>query len=293
MTVSGILNSPSQRRIFLLATGLVLLISTAIAVAVAYFAPNTPTWNVFNNILASIISSGIFAVVATLYLSYFFRDPNELEASSILLPEDIGQKLISIAKAAPDYQIYVRTGRHFRAETLPVLLKTARESRRPIQIDVVLLNPRNHQICEKYAQYRMSASFDKKSWSTQYVKSEIMATILTLIDAAHSNQGLVNINLFLSDRLSIFRIEGSSNEILITREDPKDTAYQYKRSDHHHAAFSMEFAWIRNQAFPVIAVSENPLPSTLVEIFGTEIEDLDLLETAAREAMRSPSPYAR
>jgi len=62
---------------------------------------------------------------------------------------------------------------------------------------------------------------------------------------------LVGIDLFLSKRLSTFRIEGSSDEILVTREDPKDTASRYLRSHRDFAAFATEFSWIRDEAFPV------------------------------------------
>ena len=118
MTLSGILSSPSQRRSFVLASGAVLLISTIAIFAISYFAPNTPVWDALNSLLIAVVASGVFALVSGLYMSYFFVDPNDIAAKSTLLPEDIGEALQAIATKAMDYKIFVRTGRHFRAEVL-------------------------------------------------------------------------------------------------------------------------------------------------------------------------------
>jgi len=292
MSVSGILSSPSQRRSFLLASGVVLLISIIAILAISYFAPGTPVWSALNSLLISVVASGVFALVSGLYISYFFVDPNAIAAKSILLPEDIGQFLQDIAKKAADYKIFVRTGRHFRAEVLPILVKQAREKRRPIRVDVVLLDFRNTGVCERYANYRKASSFDRNLWDTNYVKKEVLATILALIRDSHANPGLIEIHLFLSKRLSTFRIEGSSDEILVTREDPKDMASRYSRTHRDFAAFVTEFSWIRDEAHRVAKEETGILPATLLAMFGENAEIANL-ENSAAQAATSPSPYVR
>jgi hypothetical protein len=237
MTLSGILSSPSQRRSFLLASTAVLCLCTIAVLAIAHFAPSTPIWSAINNLLISVVASGVFALVSGLYISYFFVDPNDIAAGSVLLPQDVGQALEAIVTKAADYKIFVRTGRHFRAEVLPMLVKQARKARRPIRVEVVLLDFRDKSVCERYADYRKAASFDRQLWDIHYVQKEVMATILALIQASRDNRGLVDIHLFLSKRLSIFRIEGSSDEILVTREDPTDTASRYCRAHRDFSAF--------------------------------------------------------
>lgn len=218
MSLSGILSSPSQRRSFLLLSLLLLALGSIGFVVIAIYAPNTPVWNAVNSFFISVVSGGVFALASSLYLLYFFEDPNEIAASSVLLPNDIGQTLEEVAKKASDYKIFVRTGRHFRAEVLPILAKQARQNRRRIRIEVVLLDFRDEAICDKYAAYRKVSSFDGKSWCTRYVQTEVLATIRKLIDTSKENSGLLDIRLFLSTRLSTFRIEGSSDEFLVTRE---------------------------------------------------------------------------
>jgi hypothetical protein len=241
MTLSGILGSPSQRRSFLLASTTVLVLCVVASLGVSAFAPSTPVWNTINSLFISVVGSGVFALAAGLYLTYFFVDPNDIGAETILLPQDIGQALQAIASTAADYKIFVRTGRHFRAEILPILIKEARSSRRPIRLEVVLLDFREKGLCEKYANFPKASSFDRQLWNTTYVQKEILATILKLIRASQDNPSIVGIELFLSQRLSTFRIEGSSDEILVTREDPKDMASRYRRAHRDFAAFVTEF----------------------------------------------------
>jgi hypothetical protein len=200
--------------------------------------------------------------------------------------------LEDIAEKATDYKIFVRTGRHFRAEILPMLEKQARRNRLPIRVEVVLLDFRDETVCDKYATYRKASSFDHKAWDTRYVQQEVLATILKLIEASRENRGLVDIHLFLSKRLSTFRIEGSSDEILVTREDPKDTASRYLRSHHDFAAFVNEFAWVRDEGYRVTPERDGGLPTTLLAMFG-ENALIASLEAQAKQAMKSASPYAR
>lgn len=292
MTLSGILSSPSQRRSFLLATGAVLFIFIMATLAISHFAPSSPIWNALNSLLISVVASGVFALVSGLYISYFFVDPSDISAKSTLLPEDIDQALQAIATKAVDYKIFVRTGRHFRAEVLPLLIKRARTTRHPIRVEVVLLDFRDKGVCERYSNYRKTSSFDRQLWDTRYVQKEVLATILALTKASQDNPGLVDIHLFLSKRLSTFRIEGSSDEILITREDPKDMAARYSRTHRDFAAFATEFSWIRDEACQVAKDESGILPATLLAMFG-ENSEIASLEVPAAQAASSPSPYVR
>jgi len=170
MTLSGILSSPSQRRSFLLSSFLALLLCIVAILAISLFAPNTPVWNALINLAISVVASGVFALVAGLYMLFFFVDPNDIAAESSLLPQDIGSALQAIATKAADYKLFVRTGRHFRAEVLPTLIKQARNTRRPIRVEVVVLDFRDKAVCERYANYRKASSFDRQLWETPMCK---------------------------------------------------------------------------------------------------------------------------
>lgn len=226
-------------------------------------------------------------------MSYFFLDASDVASQSILLPQDIGTTLQDIATTATTYKIFVRTGRHFRAEILPILVKQARLHRRPTQIDVILLDLGDTDVCRQYTNYRRASSFDKHLWDVFYVKKEILATILLPINASHDNPDLLNINLFLSKRLSTFRIEGSSDQILITREDPKDTALRYFRTHRNFSAYVTELSWICDEAYRIAKTRAGLLPGTFTEMFRDNFDIESALESAAKQATLSGSPYVR
>lgn len=291
MSLSGIFNSAYQRRVFLTTSALITVVAVTLIWAIYYFSPDTRGWNTVNSLLVSVVASAVFALVSALYISFFFVDTEHAEARTRLIPQDIGGALRSIAFEAADYKVFVRTGRHFRAEILPILQENAIKKRRAINVEVVLLDFRDDRVCEKYAAYRRTASFDRVLWDTNYVRKEVLATILDLSEAASKYNGFLNISLFLSRRLSTFRIEGSAQEIIVTREDPKDMAYRYLSSGSDHAAFLTEFDWIRDFSEPV-ALSLGGTPCELDQMFG-KLDIIADLEEQAEKSRGSRSPYAR
>ena len=249
--------------------------------------------NLIIDFLVAIVASAVFALASALYLAFFFKDPFQIADATKLLPQDIGQALVRVAENAADYKLFVRTGRHFRAEILPVLIKSAIRFRRPVRIEAVLLDFRIDDLCERYASYRKSASFDAKLWTKEYVQTEVLATIIQLIDAVANHSSLVKVDLYLSDRLSTFRIEGSFDELVVTREDPKDIATRYRRNDGEHAAFLCEFNWVRDAAIKMKAgLGNSSLPTTVQEMFdGYRL--VVALASKAADAKSAPSPYVR
>lgn len=292
MDLETILSSRSQRRAFLLATGLVLAFGLAATMAVAHWAPSTPVWNAMVGILGSIPAGGVFALLSGLYLWYFFADPDELAAQSYIFPKDIAESLETIAKTATEYKVFVRTGRHFRAKILPILVEQAHASRSPVHIDVVLLDFREGALCERYAGYRRSASFDRQEWSADYVRKEVLATILAVLRAANNNSGLIRVDLYLSRRLSTFRIEGSADAVMITREDPKDAAFRYQRNQSQFAAYRAEYGWVLDEAEHIAGSATGNLSTSLGSLFGGAVVSADQ-EAAAEDAVGAPSPYVR
>jgi hypothetical protein len=292
MNLATILSSRSQRRAFMLATVLVLATGVALTLLLAAFAPSTPVWNALVGISGSVAAGGVFALLSGFYLWYFFADPNELTAQSYIFPKDIAETLEGIAKTATEYKIFVRTGRHFRAKILPLLVQQARASRSPVRLEVVLLDFRELSLCERYARYRQASSFDGASWNANYVRIEVLATILALMRSVNENCGLIRANLSLSARLSTFRIEGSADALMVTREDPKDAAFKYRRGQAEFAAYSAEFSWVLDEAKHIAGPADGDLWASLRTLFGEgAVTDADELE--ARKVTGAPSPYVR
>jgi hypothetical protein len=279
----GILSSPYQRRVIATFSIICILVLIAALFVIYFFAPETRGWKLVSDILVALTTSAAFAFASAVFL-YFFTDPFDLEASTQVLPKDIGPTLNTLASNAANYKLNVRTGRHFRADVLPLLSKKAREQRMPMRIEVILLDFRNQSMCRRYAEYR--------KYDTEYVQHEILATILMLIEASNANPFL-EIELYLSSRLSTFRLDGSSDEVIITREDAVDYAARYSRSNPNYAAFMNEFSWVQKEAERMQDdPTTNRLPTTLNVLFPNDVLDRSLVDRAER-AKSEASPYDR
>ena len=165
MSLSGIFSSPYQRRKFLSISALFVAILIAFILFFYHYMPDTRLWNLIINILVALVSSSAFALAAVLFVRIFFDDPNEASLKKKLHPKDIGSALTDMASSTLEYKLFVRTGRHFRAEILPILLKNARRNRREVRIEAILLDFRKDNVCEKYASYRRSSSSDGEKWT--------------------------------------------------------------------------------------------------------------------------------
>jgi hypothetical protein len=283
MSTRGILGSPYQRRVIVTFSLGAISVLLLFVILINALTPETRAWKLVSDVLVALTASAMFALLSA-GLLHFFTDPSGVEASTLLLPGDIDGVLDTLARSAVDYILYVRTGRHFRAKVLPLLVEKANAGRRRINIAVVLLDFREAELCQRYASYR--------NWNLEYVQTEIMSTILKLIDASAATS-FIDIDLYLSKRLSTFRLDGTTDEIVVTREDRGDYASHYKRSDPYFAAFNNEFNWVKAEAFHVKKrPGTTALPPTLRDMFGDLPVIRSLLE-AANQAKSEPSPYVR
>jgi hypothetical protein len=293
MSVTGVMSSPSQRRL-LLVIWVALIVGLGLAVLLVFFlTADSRGPNLILNFLLAFETSAIFALTATIFLSYYFKDPFGIEKSAVLLPQDIGRSLDALAQSGANYKIFVRTGRHFRASILPTLVRAATKNRSPVRVEVVLLDIRNETICDRYVDYRRAASFDKNQWDLSYLRVEILATVICLVQAVKDSGNLLDVDLRLSKRLSIYRIDGNDDEIIVTREDPKDLAFRYQRPNPHFFAFSQEFSWVKQEASKVPTVCDEGTPLAVLQtVLGDISQFSELIEDAVQATLKS-SPYVQ
>lgn len=260
-------------------------------IAIVWFSSDISGWATTVSVLTSVIASVIFSALSAMLLRYYFVDTEHAETSARVIPQDISTTLRRIAEDSDSYSIYVRTGRHFRAEILPQLVRNAVAKSRTLSLEIILLDFRNIKTCTRYAEYRANASFDRDKWNCRYVQEEIVATILKVNELAIENRAIMKVSLYLTSRLSFFRIEGSPQEILVTREDPKDMAAYYPRNDSYHVAFMRELEWVKIDD-STERMDLNFDAAQFRETFR-EVESIeDVLEGAASK-IGNASPYVR
>ena len=127
----------------------------------------------------------------------------------------------------------------------------------------------------------------------KYVQKEILATILKLIEAANEHRSFVTVNLYLSSRLSTFRYDGSHDQIVVTREDPKDIASCYRNSNSEFSAYWNELSWARQEATKIEMILENEATAVLLRRMFDNSAVVAELEREATAATNNPSPYVR
>lgn len=293
MSLYGIFSSPWQRKKFFLSSVSVVLVTALIVLIISLCSPETRGWNLVLDVFVGLLVSAIFVIIASVYVKFFFADPYEISLATKLLPQDIDQALTKMAEDALEYNLFVRTGRHFRAKVLTTIVSSATARRQPVKIEAILLDFRNEKVCERYASYRKSSSFDHYQWSAKYVQTEILATILKLIEVANEHRSLVTVNLYLSSRLSTFRYDGSHDQIIVTREDPKDIASRYRNSNSEFSAYWNELSWARQEAAKVEIVLENEAATVLLRRMFDNSAVVAELENEVTAATNKPSPYVR
>lgn len=294
MSIDGIMKSLSQRRSYLIIMVLVMMVLALGAWALEYFNESIQPAEVWLGVILSVLASGIFAVIHTVLVYFVFTDADRDERSKKVLPADIGAALLDVANSTSNYQIFVRTGRHYRAAILPVLESKASTDRAPCVTTVILLDLRDDSLVEQYAGYRKSTAFDKHLWNREYVRVSILATIIAVCRAHCRNPMLFSPKLFLSPRLSMFRIEGSPTELVVTTEDPKDPAVRLRAVHHELRAHLRELDLVRQGSKEIEVPGKlGNIRSGLAQTLGNPAWLNDELWEKAETAVGNESPYKR
>lgn len=289
MNLSDVLDSKSQRRFFVTTSLLILGFGSLILYLLAKNVPPTPVSNAFIGLFASITASGAFALISGFYIWFLFHDPKNSLSRSKVHPKDIKSSIREIAGEAREYRIWVRTGRHFRSEVLPELVRMGIERRSATRLAIILLDFRDEQVCRWYSDYRASSSFDRHRWSEEYVKSEVLATLQAVLDAMAKHPGAISADIYLSKRLSTFRIEGSQTALIVTREDPKEPAAKYSADQRAYDAYSAELDWVQREADRVVKSDADTQPKGILELFPGVVTDALVLSSS--KLIHAGSPY--
>lgn len=276
MTFGDIIRSVSQTR------RLLALSCLAVIVLVAVFVVSPE--GIFADAAMSFVVNIISSVVAVLLLYLFFVSPLKETEKITVLSEDLGSQLVKNAECSDQYFIFSRTGRHFRSSIIEKW-RGALTSRNSVgRVRVVLLDHRDTELCEQYRSYRAQLSFDKQQWVEKSVQHEVLATIKELSRISRDESHSMEIEIRLSRRLSMFRIEGGEAQLFVTREDPKSHALSIGCRHPDYAAYKREFEWIWNEADPL-----NIQDGFQDYCLGLQLSDWDKLNIDNR--IQSASPY--
>lgn len=134
------------------------------------------------------------------------------------------------------------TGTHLRAVTIKECVEHARRSRRPIRMQVEIVDPDNESLCTEYAHYRASLAPGKEraaeAWTADRIRKESLATVLA---ACWYRQrfSFLKIEVGLSTVMTTFRWDMSSQWVMISQEGTA-SAMLFEKGKPHFRAFDRE-----------------------------------------------------
>ena len=102
----------------------------------------------------------------------------------------------------------------------------------------------NIMIIEKVFELRKSFT---KGWNVEYIRCQGYATIAKCIITT-SNQRKLDITVALKNHFSLFRIDLSDDNVVVTKEDPKDVVFVFYKHSTSYNSYRNEFNVIFQQS---------------------------------------------
>jgi hypothetical protein len=181
----------------------------------------------FTEISAALVEGLITTSIVTIMVAafIFFATPAVMRVAKIevVAPKAIGPLLKEASMKSVRWTLKGGMGRYTRAETLPMLVRVARESGVRRRIRLILIDPDNESACKSYAIYRngLSSALKRNPLTAASVRDQILATILATSKAGVT-ESMVDVELILLPVWSVMRIDLSDQYVLITSEDGRE-----------------------------------------------------------------------
>jgi hypothetical protein len=305
VAIHDILDKRHYRRTFYL---LVLFLGATL-ILIRYFV--IPLWDsglslTAVGLLARLVEALLASLVVTVAIGWFVfwltPDIMKISAVNVIEPREIGPLLESAMIKSQTWWYKGGIGRYLRAKTIPDMAKHARNSSLSREINVLILDPQNTTLCEAYANYRRSlksAGEEVALWTSERVQRELYATIL-FVAATRSAEPLLRITLGLTEHLSSFRFDLSSDYVIVTKEDKTAPAVRCDKGTYFYNSYFDEMVLIQRMAKPLVLPATVPPLATITRdqlraVFAATGCDYDLDESAADDiialARGSKNPY--
>lgn len=237
-------STPSQRRQLFLVIALALCVIAFLrsCAVIPHLSQPVGTADIIEKFLGDLFSS--LGVTAFLALAFMYLFPIERSV------EEVRRKGTShyFDKA---YELTGRwdfsgsSGTYTRARTLPQLNEITRQKQKHVDMLILLNDPREAAICERYVGYKSSSGEEK--WTVERVRLEVLATIVSCAWYGLFNPRLT-IRVGLKSVLSRYRYDVSSSYAIVTRENPDEPALVIHSDSVRYQGIIEEISCQRDQA---------------------------------------------
>jgi len=249
-----------------------------------------------------LVASGLFAgVAASAYLAfvtrYLFKHDQKLDRTEVLDSLTTRRMHLEEADRSDIWWHNGHIGRWVRTTVIPKFAKAAHEGVSK-EVRMILIDPRNDQIVDAYAEHRDQVDAIPEGQDTREdARIEVLATILK---AALTEQHVpgVKVTVNLRQHLDLFRVDICDDAAFTTLTRDKVPAILYRKqnsdSDHYYVARKNFDQAVKEAASINLAV---PMPRTPtvpdVEQFLVAIGMEDFKDRAESVLSRSKSSFNR
>ncbi len=251
-TMEAILSNRRYRYLFYTLSGLLVVLLLLVRyVLVPFWDPNISGNGAIalSRLTEGLTSSLIVTILVGSFL--FFVTPAVMKVAKVepVEPKVIGDLLKAASATSTTWTFRGAMGRYTRGETLPSLVKRARDSGVRRKLRLIVLDPENKQACHEYAQYRNGVSSLPKSepLTQELVREQIWATILAATRVSLT-QSMIDIQIFIAPIWSIIRIDLSDDVAIMTSEDPREPGLRIDRGSHFYGTYSKELDFLARQS---------------------------------------------
>lgn len=225
-------NKTNRKQFYLIIFFLLIIVFSTRHFIIPYFYNEEIdiSHKLFYEILDKLFSSVLVTIGLATFI-FWLTPKNKLNAQmKIIQPIEI-KEIFKKSMIETDFWIFNGgSGRYTRNQTMPNLASLSKEKNKSIDISIVIINPKNEDLISQYVDYKNSLRTSKKR-EKKTVKSVQLDLITTIISCNiwKTEQPLLNINLYLKNQFSIFRIDISTKKVIITKEDPNEPAILFEK----------------------------------------------------------------
>lgn len=287
-----------------------LLVVLFIALAVVRFLI-FPTLDPKGNIdWRSIVTKTLDGLISTIVVSFvvavtlwWTKPPlDRIPPGFEVPPNSISITLEGSATLTSEWEYLGHTGRYVRNRIFPILRKQSQQNNRQVRVRMMILDPRNSDLCKKYAEYRnrsRSSDMFQDEWTTKKVQEELIATVLRTAELNVENNQ-VKCELRFRTFLSQFRFDVSDEHIMVTQEDPQEPAFSYPIGSRFFDYYKREnqLVWDQTPEFDLETVSprlgeDDTAKTQRLAQFLNEIDGGAVIASKAVAVLeKDKSPYA-
>jgi hypothetical protein len=288
------LASVRVRRLLYLASVLILVLAVALRV---WLGEGEDVRQIGRELTSNIAAVILVWVLSIAFLGVFFARERQAHETRVVDGDRSAKEFSTAASNAAIWFHHGHIGRWVRENVLPALAVRSARSPAPLQVIVILLDPRADAVCQGHADRRNSRRRkDSTPYTARHIKIEIASTILAL---ARANAALPNFTarVFVSDLDMPFRLDLCDDYGFITHEDQTAPAFAFESESPYYATSSAYFERFRSSGAREVNLGASSLvdgevaQSSVKEILA--MMDLDFPELDQRNTRDDIAHRAR